>query len=48
MVFVNNIKFYFSEIEFLLVTSNKNIINAKNCVKCNGTWIFLAKFIKFG
>jgi hypothetical protein len=43
MVFVNSAKFYFSEIEFLLVACNLNIINAKICVKCNGNWIFLTK-----
>jgi hypothetical protein len=48
MVFVNNVKFYFLEIEFLLVARNINIINAKICVKCNVNWIFLVKFIKFG
>jgi hypothetical protein len=46
MVFVNSAKFYFSEIEFLLVAYNINIINGKICVKCNGNWKFLAKFIK--
>jgi hypothetical protein len=46
MVFVSSAKFYFLEIEFFLVACNINIINAKICVKCNGNWIFLAKFIK--
>jgi hypothetical protein len=46
MVFVNSAKFYFLEIDFLLVTCNINIINGKICVKCNGNGIFLAKFIK--
>jgi hypothetical protein len=47
MVFVNSAKFYFVRNRILLVACNINIINAKICVKCNGNWIFLAKFIKF-